>query len=193
MFETKKGAQLCLSCYGQLEDLRLRQAEASFRDQLVNMAMINHAEQSMAAQVGMNLSPHELIPVAAIAAAAAARNTRMTNINITGAQVGVLNTGDLAKIDAAVTITKGSDAEELGMAIKALTEAVVQTPDMKAEVKREVGELLAALTDQVAGKRSKPVAMQVLKGIEERAKGVNAVWDLALKVSGLSAGLFGLV
>ena len=116
MFETKKGAQLCLSCYGQLEDLRLRQAEASFRDQLVNMAMINHAEQSMAAQVGMNLSPHELIPVAAIAAAAAARNTRMTNINITGAQVGVLNTGDLAKIDAAVTITKGSDAEELGWA-----------------------------------------------------------------------------
>lgn len=192
LYQTKKGALLCLPCYGQMEDIRLRQAEASFREQLVNMAMINHAEQNMAAQVGMNLSPHELIPVAAIAAAAAARNTRMTNINITGAQVGVLNTGDLAKIDAAVTMTKGSDAEELGAAIQALTEAVVQTPDMKADAKREVGELLAALTDQVAGKRSKPVATQVLKGIEERAKGVNAVWDLAVKVSGLAAALFGL-
>jgi hypothetical protein len=190
-YSYSEGVELCLPCHGQVEDLRLRRAESDFRQQLINMAMINEAQDQMDAAVGFSVSPAR-IPVAAIAAAAATRNTRMTNINITGAQVGVLNTGDLAKIDAAVTLTKGSDAEELGAAIKSLTEAVVQAPDMRDEVKREVGELLAALTDQVAGKRSKPVATQVLKGIEERAKGVNAVWDLALKVSGLAAALFGI-
>ena len=190
LYQYGDGVELCLSCHSQVEDLRLRADESSFRQQLINMAMINDAHDQMDAAVGFSVSTARM-PVTAIAAAAAARNTRMTSINITGAQVGVLNTGDLAKIDAAVTLTKGSDAEEFGAAIKALTEAVVQSHDMQTGTKREVGELLAALTEQVAGKRSKPVAMTVLKGIEERTTGVNAVWDLVVKVGALAAALMG--
>ena len=39
-------------------------------------------------------------------------------ISMSGSQVGVINTGDLAKIDAVVTITNGSDAEAFGQCFK---------------------------------------------------------------------------
>jgi len=183
LYDYGNGKRLCLPCHALVEDLRLRNEENGFRQQLINLAMLNEANDAMDA-VAPWAATGARIPVAAIAAAAT-RGTKMTNIHISGSQVGVLNTGDLAKIDAMVTLTKGSDAEEFGAAMKSLTEAVVQSQDMQADTKREVGELLAALTEQVVVKRSKPVAMTVLQGIEDRTQGINAVWDLVVKVGGL--------
>lgn len=189
VYQVAPNIVLCLPCYAQAQDIELRQEELNFRKALYNAAMINRAEQDIAAVVGMPVPQQDLIPVAAIANATT-RISRMTNITVTGSQIGVLNAGDLAKIDAVVTITKGSDAEQLGLAIKALTEAVIQTQDIAADTKKEIGELLAALTEQISGKRSKSVAMQVLKGVEERTKGINAVWSLVEHVGTLLSDLF---
>lgn len=111
----------------------------------------------------------------------------MTNnhITISNSSVGVLNTGDLAKINAVVTITEGSDAEELGHTIKDFAQAVVDSDEITKEEKHEVGELLGTLSEQIAGKRSKPVIGSVLKGIEGRVKSANVLWSFVEKISRL--------
>jgi len=111
----------------------------------------------------------------------------MTNnhITISNSSVGILNTGDLAKINAVITITEGSDAEELGHTIKDLAQTVDDSNEITREEKHEVGELLGTLSEQIAGKRSKPVIGSVLKGIEERVTSVNALWGFAEKIGKL--------
>ena len=49
----------------------------------------------------------------------------------------------------------------------------------RAEAKRETVDLLKALSQQLAGDRKKSVMMSLLKAVEERAKGANAVAQLA--------------
>tara|TARA_R110000765_G_C18788998_1_gene592318 strand:- start:19 stop:627 length:609 start_codon:yes stop_codon:yes gene_type:complete len=188
LYQHSSGAKLCLECFHKAQEIERWQSDAYFRQSLINMAMLNKAEDDMHAIVGFSLPSHR-IPVEQIALAGF-NNSKMTNIHISGSQIGVLNTGDLAKIDAVVTLTQGTDVEELGRAIQQLTEATITSSEITDEQKREIGELLAGLSDQVAGKRSKPMAMQILKGIEDRASGINGIVDLVRNVGVLITALF---
>lgn len=188
LYQHSSGAKLCLECFHKAQEIERWQSDAHFRQSLINMAMLNKAEDDMHAIVGFSLPSHR-IPVEQIALAGF-NNSKMTNIHISGSQIGVLNTGDLAKIDAVVTLTQGTDVEELGRAIQQLTEATITSSEITDEQKREIGELLAGLSDQVAGKRSKPMAMQILKGIEDRASGINGIVDLVRNVGVLITALF---
>jgi hypothetical protein len=149
--------------------------------------MMNQAMDDMDMMTGFHLGGQR-IPVSALAQA---MSRAMTNnhIIISNSSVGVLNTGDLAKINAVITITEGSDAEELGYTIKDFAQAVVDSDAITKEEKHDVGELLGTLSEQIAGKRSKPVIVSVLKGIEERVKSVNVLWDFAVKISKLLSDL----
>ena len=112
------------------------------------------------------------------------------NINVSNSQVGVINTGDLAKIDAAITMTAGSDADAIGRQLRELTQAVLDAGDIAAEQKKELIELIQALSEQVVSARKKPVIMSLLRSIEERAKGANAILQLVMALKGFIAQLF---
>jgi len=180
LYEYENGLRLCLSCNAILQ-------ETNYRSFLVNAAMMNQAMDDMDMMTGFHLGGQR-IPVSALAQA---MSRAMTNnhIIISNSSVGVLNTGDLAKINAVITITEGSDAEELGYTIKDFAQAVVDSDAITKEEKHDVGELLGTLSEQIAGKRSKPVIVSVLKGIEERVKSVNVLWDFAVKISKLLSDL----
>ncbi|MEP1329129.1 hypothetical protein [Pseudophaeobacter sp.] len=153
----------------------------------MNAAMMNQSLDDIDMTAGIHLGGGR-IPVSDLARA---MNRPMTNnhITISNSSVGVLNTGDLAKINAVITITEGSDAEELGRSIKDFAQAVVDTVELTKESKHEVGELLGTLSEQITGKRSKPVIESVLKGIEERVKPANTLWAFAEKIGGLLTDL----
>src|SRR4051812_20740802 len=99
--EANARVRLCLDCWQKLSTIQ-------HMDFVRNAAMLNHAMDSMDAVIGIPTGGR--IPIAAIAQAMNKGNT-YNNISISNSQVGVLNTGELAKIDAAITLTKGSDAE----------------------------------------------------------------------------------
>jgi uncharacterized Zn ribbon protein len=103
---------LCLECWSKLQ-------EANFREFLMNAAMANQALDDMDAVTGIR-SVEGRIPVAAMAGAFR-RGSVYNNINVSNAQIGVINTGDLAKIDAAITLSAGSDADAIGRIVKDLT------------------------------------------------------------------------
>ncbi|WP_417684224.1 hypothetical protein [Roseibium sp.] len=153
----------------------------------MNASMMNHAMDEMDMVTGIRLGG-DRIPVSQLAQA---MSRPMTNnhITISNSSVGVLNTGDLAKINAVITITEGSDVEELGQNIKDFAQAVLDSDEVTKEDKHDIGELLGTLSEQIAGKRSKPVIESILKGIEDRVKSVNTLWAFAEKIGKLLSGL----
>lgn len=113
---------LCLDCGHKLEQMQQMQF-------LRNAAMLNQAMDDMDNVVGFGLSSRSRIPVAEMARAMQKGST-YNNINISNSQVGVLNTGDLARIDAVITLTKDSDAELAGQQLRLLTQAIVDTAEI---------------------------------------------------------------
>src|SRR6266480_4272438 len=90
---------LCLRCLQVYEGIQ-------FREWLKNAAMMNHASASMDSMLGGIGGESPRIPVEAIARAASMANT-YNNISISNSSVGVVNTGNLARIDAAITMSQG--------------------------------------------------------------------------------------
>jgi hypothetical protein len=131
---------LCLSCYADFEHVQT----IGF---LKNAAMMNQANQQLDMVAGFGPT-HTPIPVAEIARAMTKAST-FNNINITNSSVGVVNTGDLVRINAAIEISKGQPTEEFGARLKDLVEAITNTSEGNAETKRALTELTKAIADQV--------------------------------------------
>ncbi len=142
--DASKMVPLCLSCYVQLEHVNMMKF-------LQNAAMMNHAEAQMDAVVG--LPPlSKPIPVAEIARAMAKSHT-FNNIKISNSNVGVVNTGNLARIDAAITMSQHTDMEEFGARLKDLTDAILSDTKASKDEKQELAELTQAISDQVIGQK----------------------------------------
>jgi hypothetical protein len=176
------GIPLCIHCWSILE-------ETNFRASLMNAAMMNQAADDMDSIMGIGQMAGR-IPVAAIAQAFR-RGSVYNSINVSNSQIGVINTGDLAKIDAAITMTAGSDADAVGRQLKALAEAIIEAKDVESETKKELIELLQGISEQVVSGRKKSVVSSLLKAVEERAKGLNAIIQLVASLRAGIAQLFG--
>src|SRR5262249_9006209 len=93
---------LCIECYSKVVEAESKLYEANFRKFLMNAAMINQANDDMDRIIPL-ASGGGRIPVAAIAGAFG-RGSVSNNFNVTNSQIGVINTGDLQRIDAAITL-----------------------------------------------------------------------------------------
>jgi hypothetical protein len=165
---------LCLDCYAKLKSIK----NIEF---LQNAAMMNHAMDEMDAMMPFGPSGGR-VPINDIAKAMQKPSHVYNNIRVSNSQIGVLNTGDLAKIDAVITMSGGTDVEAIGDCLKALTQAVIDSTEMASAQKKETIDLINALATQVVGPKSerKPsVIMAIYKSIEERTKGFAAMHTLA--------------
>jgi hypothetical protein len=142
---TENAHPLCLSCLAVFEQIQT----VKF---LKSAAMMNNAAEQMdyIAPFGPIYKP---IPVAEIARAMTKSST-FNNINISNSKVGVVNTGDLARINATIEITKGKPTEEFGSKLKALIEAIANAPEGDEATKKALTELTKTIADQVLVERS---------------------------------------
>ncbi|MGM4906221.1 hypothetical protein AB8B21_05910 [Tardiphaga sp. 866_E4_N2_1] len=116
------------------------------------------------------------------------------NIRLSNSQVGVLNTGDLAKIDAVITISTGSDVASIGQCLKDLTQAVIDAAEMPASAKQEMVDLINVLATQIVSatsERKPSVIKSLYKSIEERAKGFVAISTIAHALGSEIGRVFG--
>ena len=183
IWDTGEGKVLCLSCAKELQSMQHRQL-------LFCAAMANQALDDMDAVVGMRLSGGRM-PVKEIALAMTEKSV-LNNIHITNSSVGVLNTGDLARIDAVITLTKSTDVETIGTQLKMLTQSIVDSPDLNQAQKKEMLDLVETLGEQVVGPRKPSVIKTLLQSIEDRAKGIAAIFSVAQSLTAAIRGLFGL-
>lgn len=150
--------------------------------------MMNQALDDMDMVVGIN-SGGPRLPVGQLARAMQKAPT-YTNIRVSNSQVGVLNTGEIARIDAAITLTKDSDVEAIGGQLQLLTQAIVNASDIDAAIKTDLIDLLQSLSEQIIGKRKPSVIRSLLGSIEERAKGFNSIATAASTLAKAVYSLF---
>jgi hypothetical protein len=174
---------LCLDCWNKLQSTNYMQF-------LLAAAGANQAADDMDAMMPIGLTGGR-IPVVALANAVAKGSSVSNHINISNSNVGVVNTGDLARINAAITISQKSDVAGVGLQIKALTEEIIKSKEASKVEKQELVELVEALAMEVVGTRKKPVILSLLTSIEERAKGFSAIYAAAQTLSSLAQAIFG--
>lgn len=181
-FYEVESVPLCLDCFSKFQSIQ----NIRF---LQNAAMMNQALDDMDFISGIPTGGGR-IPVAALAKAMQ-KNPVYNNINISNSNVGVINTGDLAKIDAVITISEGTDTAIIGQNLKALTQAIVDANSLNEESKKEIVELLQSLSEQIVGSRKKSVVKSLLTSIEQRVSGLNAIFKLAENLKASLGPLFG--
>jgi hypothetical protein len=152
--------------------------------------MMNQAMDQMDSITGLPLREGGRIPVAALAGAMT-KGATYNNIHISNSQVGVLSTGDLARIDAVITLTKDTDGETIGKAITALTQALIDSREIDEKSKKELLDLVQSLAEQIVGVRKPSVIMSLLRGIEERAKGYVAISTVIHQFVHVVSSMFG--
>jgi len=176
---------LCLDCWHKLQ-------HGAYMQFLQNAAMMNYAADHMDFVTGLGPTGGR-IPVAALAGAMS-KNSVYNNIKINNSTVGVLNTGDLARIDAVITLTKDTDVEPIGRLLTAFTQAVIDAKEVEQNAKKELIELVQALGEQVVGSqgtRKPSVIMTIVRAIEERAKGIVALAAIGHQLYEVVSKLFG--
>jgi hypothetical protein len=162
-----RGAPLCLACYG-------RNADIQFRQFLMAAAGANQAQDDMDFMVGYGPSGGR-IPVEALARAASMSRT-YNNIRISNSNVGVLNTGNLARIDAAITISQGTEAAEFGARLKDLIQAIDADKGATADVKKELVEVATAISDQAVSRSpSKTVISTLFEKLVSMSAGLTQI------------------
>lgn len=163
------GIDLCLHCGAVAEHI-------SNMQWLKNAAMANRALDDMDAVTGFHTSGGRVnIPAMAMAMR---RNPILNNIQINNSQVGVLNTGTIEKIDATITLTRGSELEEVGNHLKAFTEALLNAKEVDPRDREDLADLLETLTDQINRKKPASIAA-TMAAILDKAKSVLSLFTAA--------------
>ena len=158
---------LCLTCYAVLEDIE-------FKKFLKLAAMLNQSLDDMDSIAPFG-PPSGRIPVAEIARAASRADT-YNNIKIQNSTVGVVNTGNLQRIDAAITMSKGMDSEEFGARLKDVTDTILKASELDAQTRQQMIEVVQAISDQVIGaKPSRPVVSALFGKLKDMASNTTAI------------------
>lgn len=133
---------LCINCHNKLVQ------SIAIQDQIAHRQM-QFLKDEMADIVGVPRKPRP-VPVTQVF-----QKPSITNIKIERSQIGVVNTGTIQRLDAAVSFLKEGKQEKLSQAIVDLTQAVLKNADLQNEMKNNLIELISAIsTEAVKQKQS---------------------------------------
>jgi len=110
-------------------------------------------------------------------------NYIFNNINVTESNIGAINTGTAANIDASITIMQNQGNNDLAAAITELTQAIIDSKEIEQSTKNEIAEQLQFLVAQATAEpkiRSLGLVKGILTGIRNTisvAAGLLAIWD----------------
>jgi hypothetical protein len=158
-----KHLPLCLDCYSRFSEIQNMQF-------LQNAVMSNLALDDMQAVTGIPIIGGRM-PTSAIARAMQ-RGHVLNNIQITQSQIGVLNTGSIERIDAAITLSKGSDTDLIGSIIGEFVQKIVNSTDLEASKRNELIDLTETLSEEIVGRRKPATIKAVLNAMKEKVLGV---------------------
>ena len=100
------------------------------------------------------------------------------NIRVDRSTIGVLNTGTIGNVDGARTRRKQAGESDLAAAVKAFTEALLQSSEAGRDVKNQVLEILSAVAAEATApkeKRRPAVIRPLLQEISTLVQGVAAL------------------
>jgi len=117
------------------------------------------------------------------------------NINVKDSNVGVINSGYLHQVDTAVSVIGKQGDASLAFALKLLTETVVAHKSIQAADKKEIIELLSALSSEASQSKEQrrvSVARPLLTRLRELLSASADVATVAQPLIPYIAAAFGL-
>lgn len=174
---------LCLQCY-----LVWTQIKASQVDALTRQANILVGQMEFTGGLAPGALPR--LPERNVVQV---KDVTLNNIRIDNSTIGVINTGHIGAVDAAVTVLRQGGAGSLADAFKELTESVAGAPDLAEDRKAEVIELLSAIsTEAVAppAERRRAVVMPLLERAAALVGGAASLAELWERVRPLIHAAF---
>jgi len=164
---------LCIDCY-----LKLVQAITLANNQLAQEA--NYLVDTANAIMGTpGLGPRYEIPQPIVYQGQCVTH----NINVNQGSVGMINTGNVGMIDAAIDFLAGTQQQELVAALKTFTQTVLNEPSLDSKTKNEVIEYLSCLASQLTipkENRWKSVcksALEAIRKIISTASNLVVLWE----------------
>lgn len=167
-----QGYDLCLEHRTMLvNSLQAGQAE--------RMAMMNYLRESIEYTMGVPGSqpPRIQVPVPVVHNAPVTNNTH-NNIHVERSIVGSINTAQVGRINVAMRDISQGDSEQATEAIKAITEAMVNSAELESEEKDQLLEQMAFIAEQAAlpaDQRQTSVIKPVLTAISTSLTNVAAL------------------
>lgn len=167
------GIPLCLDCYERIDAINQRQVNTLAEE-------YNH----LADMAEMMTGVYGTVPRYKINKPIIQRNNvTYHNINVDRSVVGVINSGDVKRIDLAIDNIKYDGNEELANMLKNFTEAVIENNDINNEIKNSVLENVAFLSAQAnisKEKRQKGIIKSILSGLKDIivcSAALTTLWD----------------
>jgi len=164
---------LCLDCCFKFSQIQ-QQIENSER-------MMNYLADEMAASVGLPLMGPRFLPRPQPVVVA---GTKLHNIHVNNSVVGTINTGSIGTVDQSISALVQSGEPVLAEAIKALSEAILQSGDLTRNQKNELVESLSVISKEVSTPkeaRQNTVALSLLEKAMKVTALANDITDVCQK------------
>lgn len=155
---------LCLDCYFKFSHIQQQEIENNER-------MLNYLSDQISASVGLPSLGPKFPPRPQPVVVAGAK---LHNIHVNNSVVGTINTGSIGTVDQSISALVQSGEPALAQAIKALSEAILQSGDLTRNQKNELIESLSVISKEVVtpkDARQNTVALSLL----EKAMNVTAL------------------
>lgn len=165
---------LCLDCYFKFSQIQQQQIESSER-------MMNYLSDEMAASVGLPpMGPRfPSRPQPVIVAGA-----KLHNIHVNNSVVGTINTGSIGTVYQSISALVQCGEPALAEAVKALSEAILQSADLTRNQKNELVESLSVISREAATpkeSRQNTVALSLLEKAVQVTALANDITDICQK------------
>jgi hypothetical protein len=184
------GNPLCVDCLTKLAAVFQKQEEIRQREIIILMQQEQAIEAEMYRSVGLMPPP----PKYDFTHLRPPSNYTLHNIKVSDSVIGSVNSGDVEKIDVAMTTIQRSGNKQVAEALKSLTEAVLENTEITSTLKNELIQNIGFVSQQVsvpAQRRNQGVLKSVLTGITSSVSTVSSLVDLWGKVEPLLKGYFG--
>ena len=159
---------LCLDCYYKYSQILQQQIENNERAMNFQLDRVN-------AITGLPLNvprfPPRPQPVVL-------EGIKLHNINVNNSVVGTVNTGSIGTVDQSISALVQSGEPEVAEAIKALSEAVLQSNDLTQNQVNEVIESLSAISKEAATPKQTRQNTVVQSLLEKAMKITNLANDI---------------
>jgi hypothetical protein len=160
---------LCLDCYYKFAQINQQQIEMGERQ---TNFLLDQMDEIMGFQRSGPRFPVRRPPPTVNVGA-----STFNNINVSNSTVGVLNTGNIHRIDNALTILKSGAEADLGEAIKGLSQAILSSQIGNKE-KDEALEILSVLSAEATSPKAK-----------RRASTMKVLWSRLKEIVGMANDL----
>jgi len=185
------GNPLCVDCLTKLANVFQKQEELRQREIVILMQQQQAAESDICEAMGFPPPP----PKYDFTHLQPPGNYTLHNIKVSDSVIGSVNSGDVERIDVAMTNIQNSGKNEIADALKSFTEAVLENAEITSELKNELIQNLSFISQQVSipeGARNQSVIKSVLSGIKEGVSVTTSLVTLWTKVEPIFKGIFGL-